>query len=97
MAIDAFHFRRFLDQFAPEKIRRELNKASVSLTHPSAQAAISLGTEWGYPIIFAVSASPSSLIAVSVCPSKVFLAFCNREMEVEACPFTSSDEVVHLK
>ncbi|NWI50324.1 PARG glycohydrolase, partial [Calyptomena viridis] len=28
VAIDAFHFRRFLDQFGPEKIRRELNKAS---------------------------------------------------------------------
>ncbi|KAJ7427356.1 Poly(ADP-ribose) glycohydrolase [Willisornis vidua] len=27
VAIDAFHFRRFLDQFGPEKIRRELNKA----------------------------------------------------------------------
>ncbi|NWQ75389.1 PARG glycohydrolase, partial [Columbina picui] len=28
VAIDAFHFRRFLDQFGPEKIRRELNKAT---------------------------------------------------------------------
>ncbi|NXA56198.1 PARG glycohydrolase, partial [Nothocercus julius] len=28
VAIDAFHFRRFLDQFGPEKIRRELNKAA---------------------------------------------------------------------
>lgn len=28
VAIDAFHFRRFLDQFGPDKIRRELNKAS---------------------------------------------------------------------
>ncbi|NXJ90124.1 PARG glycohydrolase, partial [Corythaixoides concolor] len=28
VAIDAFHFRRFLDQFSPEKIRRELNKAA---------------------------------------------------------------------
>ncbi|NWV99327.1 PARG glycohydrolase, partial [Machaerirhynchus nigripectus] len=34
VAIDAFHFRRFLDQFGPEKIRRELNKASC-LSHPS--------------------------------------------------------------
>ncbi|NXJ75531.1 PARG glycohydrolase, partial [Trogon melanurus] len=29
VAIDAFHFRRFLDQFGPEKIRRELNKATL--------------------------------------------------------------------
>ena len=28
VAIDALHFRRYLDQFVPEKIRRELNKAS---------------------------------------------------------------------
>ncbi|NWR16054.1 PARG glycohydrolase, partial [Emberiza fucata] len=28
VAIDAFHFRRFLDQFGPDKIRRELNKAA---------------------------------------------------------------------
>ncbi|NXQ58255.1 PARG glycohydrolase, partial [Anthoscopus minutus] len=34
VAIDAFHFRRFLDQFGPEKIRRELNKASC-LSNPS--------------------------------------------------------------
>uniref|UniRef100_G3TPC1 poly(ADP-ribose) glycohydrolase n=1 Tax=Loxodonta africana TaxID=9785 RepID=G3TPC1_LOXAF len=27
VAIDALHFRRYLDQFVPEKIRRELNKA----------------------------------------------------------------------
>ncbi|NWS31897.1 PARG glycohydrolase, partial [Polioptila caerulea] len=33
VAIDAFHFRRFLDQFGPEKIRRELNKASC-LSNP---------------------------------------------------------------
>ncbi|NXO88840.1 PARG glycohydrolase, partial [Certhia brachydactyla] len=32
VAIDAFHFRRFLDQFGPEKIRRELNKANPPLT-----------------------------------------------------------------
>ncbi|NXR48578.1 PARG glycohydrolase, partial [Hippolais icterina] len=34
VAIDAFHFRRFLDQFGPEKIRRELNKATC-LSNPS--------------------------------------------------------------
>lgn len=34
VAIDAFHFRRFLDQFSPEKIKRELNKASNFLIHP---------------------------------------------------------------
>ncbi|KAK2098297.1 hypothetical protein P7K49_023748 [Saguinus oedipus] len=28
VAIDALHFRRYLDQFVPEKMRRELNKAS---------------------------------------------------------------------
>ncbi|NXM20133.1 PARG glycohydrolase, partial [Ploceus nigricollis] len=42
VAIDAFHFRRFLDQFGPEKIRRELNKASclsnLSLTLVCMQA-----------------------------------------------------------
>ncbi|XP_034290652.1 poly(ADP-ribose) glycohydrolase [Pantherophis guttatus] len=34
VAIDAFHFRRFLDQFAPEKIRRELNKAFCGFSRP---------------------------------------------------------------
>ncbi|XP_033004676.1 poly(ADP-ribose) glycohydrolase [Lacerta agilis] len=34
VAIDAFHFRRFLDQFAPEKIRRELNKAYCGFFRP---------------------------------------------------------------
>ncbi|XP_028585078.2 poly(ADP-ribose) glycohydrolase [Podarcis muralis] len=34
VAIDAFHFRRFLDQFAPEKIRRELNKAYCGFSRP---------------------------------------------------------------
>uniref|UniRef100_A0A8C6XV31 poly(ADP-ribose) glycohydrolase n=1 Tax=Naja naja TaxID=35670 RepID=A0A8C6XV31_NAJNA len=34
VAIDAFHFRRFLDQFAPEKIRRELNKAFCGFFRP---------------------------------------------------------------
>ncbi|NXF68450.1 PARG glycohydrolase, partial [Ciccaba nigrolineata] len=38
VAIDAFHFRRFLDQFGPEKIRRELNKAISSLTLVCLQA-----------------------------------------------------------
>ncbi|NWX96132.1 PARG glycohydrolase, partial [Nothoprocta ornata] len=36
VAIDAFHFRRFLDQFGPEKIRRELNKASNFLLQSTA-------------------------------------------------------------
>ncbi|XP_061490987.1 poly(ADP-ribose) glycohydrolase isoform X2 [Rhineura floridana] len=34
VAMDAFHFRRFLDQFAPEKIRRELNKAYCGFFRP---------------------------------------------------------------
>ncbi|KAM6442856.1 poly(ADP-ribose) glycohydrolase isoform 1-T2 [Liasis olivaceus] len=34
VAIDAFHFRRFLDQFTPEKIRRELNKAYCGFSRP---------------------------------------------------------------
>ncbi|XP_052046083.1 poly(ADP-ribose) glycohydrolase isoform X3 [Apodemus sylvaticus] len=29
VAIDALHFRRYLDQFVPEKVRRELNKVSA--------------------------------------------------------------------
>ncbi|NWU63662.1 PARG glycohydrolase, partial [Pterocles burchelli] len=41
VAIDAFHFRRFLDQFSPEKIRRELNKASNFLQQPSAYCGFS--------------------------------------------------------
>ncbi|XP_030059148.1 poly(ADP-ribose) glycohydrolase isoform X2 [Microcaecilia unicolor] len=34
VAIDAIHFRRYLDQFAPEKIRRELNKAYCGFARP---------------------------------------------------------------
>ncbi|KAM3834721.1 poly(ADP-ribose) glycohydrolase isoform 2-T2 [Vipera latastei] len=34
VAIDAFHFRCFLDQFTPEKIRRELNKAYCGFSRP---------------------------------------------------------------
>ncbi|NXG51197.1 PARG glycohydrolase, partial [Psilopogon haemacephalus] len=41
VAIDAFHFRRFLDQFAPEKIRRELNKASNFLQWSAAYCGFS--------------------------------------------------------
>ncbi|NWR31313.1 PARG glycohydrolase, partial [Tachuris rubrigastra] len=41
VAIDAFHFRRFLDQFGPEKIRRELNKASNFLNQPAAYCGFS--------------------------------------------------------
>ncbi|XP_010213513.1 PREDICTED: poly(ADP-ribose) glycohydrolase, partial [Tinamus guttatus] len=38
VAIDAFHFRRFLDQFGPEKIRRELNKATLIQILAAAEA-----------------------------------------------------------
>ncbi|NWU79049.1 PARG glycohydrolase, partial [Onychorhynchus coronatus] len=41
VAIDAFHFRRFLDQFGPEKIRRELNKASNFLNQLAAYCGFS--------------------------------------------------------
>ncbi|NWQ95665.1 PARG glycohydrolase, partial [Burhinus bistriatus] len=41
VAIDAFHFRRFIDQFGPEKIRRELNKASNFLQGPAAYCGFS--------------------------------------------------------
>ncbi|XP_029466558.1 poly(ADP-ribose) glycohydrolase [Rhinatrema bivittatum] len=34
VAIDAFHFRRYFDQFAPDKIRRELNKAYCGFARP---------------------------------------------------------------
>ncbi|NWI99158.1 PARG glycohydrolase, partial [Crypturellus undulatus] len=59
VAIDAFHFRRFLDQFGPEKIRRELNKASNFLLQlaafcgfgrpgvPAAQLAAVATGNWG--------------------------------------------------
>ncbi|XP_060097036.1 poly(ADP-ribose) glycohydrolase [Heteronotia binoei] len=50
VAIDAFHFRRFLDQFAPEKIRRELNKAYCGFSRPGVPphhlSAIATGN-WG--------------------------------------------------
>uniref|UniRef100_A0A8D0BE08 poly(ADP-ribose) glycohydrolase n=1 Tax=Salvator merianae TaxID=96440 RepID=A0A8D0BE08_SALMN len=50
VAIDAFHFRRFLDQFAPEKIRRELNKAFCGFCRPGVPphqlSAIATGN-WG--------------------------------------------------
>ncbi|XP_048361497.1 poly(ADP-ribose) glycohydrolase [Sphaerodactylus townsendi] len=50
VAIDAFHFRRFLDQFAPEKIRRELNKAYCGFSRPgvppSHLSAVATGN-WG--------------------------------------------------
>ncbi|XP_065700077.1 poly(ADP-ribose) glycohydrolase isoform X3 [Patagioenas fasciata] len=50
VAIDAFHFRRFLDQFGPEKIRRELNKAYCGFSRPSVPpqhlSAIATGN-WG--------------------------------------------------
>ncbi|NXC14083.1 PARG glycohydrolase, partial [Corythaeola cristata] len=51
VAIDAFHFRRFLDQFSPEKIRRELNKAAYcGFSRPSVPpqhlSAIATGN-WG--------------------------------------------------
>uniref|UniRef100_H0XVF5 poly(ADP-ribose) glycohydrolase n=1 Tax=Otolemur garnettii TaxID=30611 RepID=H0XVF5_OTOGA len=34
VAIDALHFRRYLDQFVPEKMRRELNKAYCGFLRP---------------------------------------------------------------
>ncbi|XP_048803071.1 poly(ADP-ribose) glycohydrolase isoform X1 [Lagopus muta] len=50
VAIDAFHFRRFLDQFGPEKIRRELNKAYCGFSRPNVPpqnlSAIATGN-WG--------------------------------------------------
>ncbi|XP_074856198.1 poly(ADP-ribose) glycohydrolase [Carettochelys insculpta] len=50
VAIDAFHFRRFLDQFVPEKIRRELNKAYCGFARPAVSpqhlSAIATGN-WG--------------------------------------------------
>ncbi|KAG6935551.1 poly(ADP-ribose) glycohydrolase [Chelydra serpentina] len=50
VAIDAFHFRRFLDQFVPEKIRRELNKAYCGFARPAVPpqhlSAIATGN-WG--------------------------------------------------
>ncbi|XP_061857541.1 poly(ADP-ribose) glycohydrolase isoform X2 [Colius striatus] len=50
VAIDAFHFRRFLDQFGPEKIRRELNKcenmAPDCLSASSSASCLSVGLLW---------------------------------------------------
>ncbi|XP_068806744.1 poly(ADP-ribose) glycohydrolase isoform X2 [Struthio camelus] len=50
VAIDAFHFRRFLDQFVPEKIRRELNKAYCGFSRPNVPpqhlSAVATGN-WG--------------------------------------------------
>uniref|UniRef100_A0A8C8RQ78 poly(ADP-ribose) glycohydrolase n=1 Tax=Pelusios castaneus TaxID=367368 RepID=A0A8C8RQ78_9SAUR len=50
VAIDAFHFRRFLDQFVPEKIRRELNKAYCGFARPTVSpqhlSAVATGN-WG--------------------------------------------------
>ncbi|XP_019357818.1 PREDICTED: poly(ADP-ribose) glycohydrolase isoform X3 [Gavialis gangeticus] len=50
VAIDAFHFRRFLDQFSPEKIKRELNKAYCGFARPNVPpqhlSAIATGN-WG--------------------------------------------------
>nr|XP_013816960.1 PREDICTED: poly(ADP-ribose) glycohydrolase isoform X2 [Apteryx mantelli mantelli] len=50
VAIDAFHFRRFLDQFGPEKIRRELNKAYCGFSRPNVPpqhlSAVATGN-WG--------------------------------------------------
>ncbi|KAM7016218.1 poly(ADP-ribose) glycohydrolase [Passerculus sandwichensis] len=50
VAIDAFHFRRFLDQFGPDKIRRELNKAYCGFSRPNVPpqhlSAIATGN-WG--------------------------------------------------
>uniref|UniRef100_A0A8D0GPC3 poly(ADP-ribose) glycohydrolase n=1 Tax=Sphenodon punctatus TaxID=8508 RepID=A0A8D0GPC3_SPHPU len=50
VAIDALHFRRFLDQFVPEKIRRELNKAYCGFSRigvpPQHLSAVATGN-WG--------------------------------------------------
>lgn len=50
VAIDALHFRRYLDQFAPEKIRRELNKAYCGFLRPGVSSenlsAVATGN-WG--------------------------------------------------
>ncbi|KAB0384187.1 hypothetical protein FD755_006104 [Muntiacus reevesi] len=50
VAIDALHFRRYLDQFVPEKIRRELNKAYCGFLRPGVSsenlAAVATGN-WG--------------------------------------------------
>nr|XP_033798206.1 poly(ADP-ribose) glycohydrolase isoform X3 [Geotrypetes seraphini] len=50
VAIDAIHFRHYLDQFAPEKIRRELNKAYCGFARPGVPSqhlsAVATGN-WG--------------------------------------------------
>uniref|UniRef100_A0A672YG21 poly(ADP-ribose) glycohydrolase n=1 Tax=Sphaeramia orbicularis TaxID=375764 RepID=A0A672YG21_9TELE len=50
VAIDALQFRRFLDQFQPEKINRELNKAYCGFARPAEKsenlAAVATGN-WG--------------------------------------------------
>ncbi|KAM8774386.1 poly(ADP-ribose) glycohydrolase isoform 2-T2 [Rhynchonycteris naso] len=50
VAIDALHFRRYLDQFVPEKIRRELNKAYCGFLRPGVASehlsAVATGN-WG--------------------------------------------------
>ncbi|XP_041124543.1 poly(ADP-ribose) glycohydrolase-like [Polyodon spathula] len=50
VAIDAIKYRRFLEQFIPEKIRRELNKAFCGFTRPGVESrnlsAVATGN-WG--------------------------------------------------
>ncbi|XP_018413910.1 PREDICTED: poly(ADP-ribose) glycohydrolase [Nanorana parkeri] len=50
VAIDAFHFRRHLDQFTPDKIKRELNKAYCGFfregIEPKNLSAVATGN-WG--------------------------------------------------
>ncbi|KAM4703493.1 poly(ADP-ribose) glycohydrolase [Rhinophrynus dorsalis] len=50
VAIDAFHFRRYIDQFAPDKIKRELNKAFCGFFRPGVNpqnlSAVATGN-WG--------------------------------------------------
>uniref|UniRef100_A0A8C6A026 poly(ADP-ribose) glycohydrolase n=3 Tax=Marmota marmota marmota TaxID=9994 RepID=A0A8C6A026_MARMA len=50
VAIDALHFRRYLDQFVPEKMRRELNKAYCGFLRPGVPSenlsAVATGN-WG--------------------------------------------------
>ncbi|XP_049646726.1 poly(ADP-ribose) glycohydrolase [Suncus etruscus] len=50
VAIDALHFRRYLDQFVPEKIKRELNKAYCGFLRPGVSSenlsAVATGN-WG--------------------------------------------------
>uniref|UniRef100_A0A8C8ZE67 poly(ADP-ribose) glycohydrolase n=1 Tax=Prolemur simus TaxID=1328070 RepID=A0A8C8ZE67_PROSS len=50
VAIDALHFRRHLDQFVPEKMRRELNKAYCGFLRPGVSSenlsAVATGN-WG--------------------------------------------------